>query len=266
MSNFLSNIINRHSQNANLVRPRGVGVFETHRFWSEAAPSVAEVHSVDSQTNVSPSMDSVIKPAVHQNNSNEPTANRLSNKPKNPIRREKQQPIDLFDKKKQQSKEHIIEKLNFKTKIQAAKITDSDKGEVIFKKNNSPEDVIDKLQNRIAVIKANHKFSNFDSRPVDKHMNKGIMEEQMLTRPHKEIKQQLTSNFNRNTKALGEPSSYNKSDNAGPSGNSTPTVKIHIGRIDIKAVKQNTQTVHNNKKASKQGMSLEQFLNKRSAK
>lgn len=266
MSNFLSNIISRHSQKANFVHPRGVGVFESHRSWSEAFPSTAESNSGDSQTYASSSIDSVINPAVHQKSSIESTGNSSSIKYINPIKREKQQPIGQLDNNKQHSKERIIDKLNFKSKMQATKIADLKNGDGNFKNMTSSEDIIDSLQNRIAVIKANNKFSGSPTGSVDKHMDTDLQVEQMLMKPRIDIKQQLMSKFNLKSSSPSESGSHNKSDNINPVGNSTPTVKIHIGRIDIKAVKQNTQTVQNNRKASKQGMSLEQFLNKRSAK
>lgn len=251
MSQFLSNIFSRHNQKANVVRPRGLGIFETHQSWPGSIPYPSETEYVDRNTNLNPSDGNINETHIHQAITNKSQEDTSVQQDHDIIREADHQRFDTHVKKTGSNIKRFVNEMEMNSKVFPDKDAEL--------KNETRQ-----LKTKLSDLKSNKKILIPYSQRVDKQIPSPILEDRILVRPKKKINQQLLSKFNIN--GQNEDSIKSNTSNDTSNINQSQTIKIHIGRIDIKAVKQNSTKTKQTQNANKPGMSLEQFLKKREGK
>jgi len=281
VSQFLTNIINRHSSRANIVRPRTKSVFEKKAPYTGANSASFEadenlsyptstnseqktlsnqeehIHSkVSSKVNQANTQDYDI-PIQNNSTNTEDTPRTLGPKKRQVISNPNRNP-DVNAKKNEISTR--LKGNNSQSTKQPLNNSNNGKNEkVVLNTISKVNRILEEPKNAFDGIKSAKQFENALSNEI---VNPLQIEKTPLNF-NKEIHQNLITNlnirnYNDNTEQVKDSSS--------PNGNSTPTIKIQIGRIDIKAVKQSPIKQSNTRKQNSSGKSLEQFLKERENK
>jgi hypothetical protein len=265
MSQFLSNILNRHSQSDHNIQPRGLGVFETQGSWSESLNSETDVNPIDHNVITSPIENSGIEPRQNMIISPEAIQNTSSKQNNKSNRQEPHQRIDTPYSKTRQVKNSILKNMPFKTEKAPPKNPDISQAEAYFGErtkegNNNLKPVPYKLE----IPKPDKKFPHENDKQVKTQSNLLDFTDQILVKPNKEMKNSFPPNYTVNMQnGNGIKGLYSEETSK---EDQVPTIKIHIGRIDIKAVKQPDLTLRKAEKTNKSTLSLDQFLKKREPK
>jgi len=263
MSQFLSNILSRHSQSENNVQPRGLGVFETQGSWPESLHSETDVNHVVLNTDTPHSENSMIEPRSDTIISTETIQKNNSEQNNNSTREENHQRIDPHHTKTNQVGNRIIEKMNFKTEKVPSKNPDIANEEAYFGDRTKGKNILKPVQYKLDIPEPNKKFPNANTMQVDKQSVPDDFTDRIVVKPNKEMKNQFPANLNFKVQNGNGINGYS---NETSSADQSQSIKIHIGRIDIKAVKQQDLNARKPRKTNKSTLSLDQFLKKRERK
>ncbi len=276
MNDFISNVISRHANPGNIVRPRGRSIFESLQPLSE--PLSEPLSTPFEKENFHPNLDSpspeskeMVSHLDHISTTEVQKDNFIQQEETVNLREVKARwkpvipkQVNRHETTTGKTAKQGLEKMNLKTETFTTgneRLKD-EKGILNKQTINSP--VLQKVLERQSSLKNNIETANSDSKKLHTQSNPPIHLEKILVNPNNQIHQRLVSNFNINNH--NEYSGILNNTNNSPNENKAPTIKIHIGRIDIKAVKQNTIKSPKAQKRNKSGTSLEQFLKKREGK
>lgn len=245
MSDFISNIINRHNTSQNIVLPRSKNVFEIyHKYDSPSQPPFEANNESSSLHQSIADHNRIDSNSIIENKAGQPPkftqSNRLIDR-KISVPKDIVQTKPLIEKSTQTSDKSIVSNLNSEKQRNWTnpyqKKSESNVTEDNSKSNLKPNKEKKKELSEIQPI-------FFDAK---KENSINSLPKVFLMKNHN--KNQTRKDVSRDKKV-----------------SEAPTIKIHIGRIEIKAVKQESKKRKIAAKTSKSGMSLAQFLNKRESK
>ena len=256
MNNYIHNIVSRYSPDQSIVRPRSPGIFEPPSVGSEIPPISFEhkespaSHDLTKNQNVSKIKNQGNKPNLKRDSINE-SSDLINNRNiSNPDNHNNTQEKPVVRNKVERIKNEIIN--NFKP----IKINN---------KNISANPDIDK--NELSEINSKFNTPSENHHSINKYPITNKQQKPLFYNTEYSLQQSSIESFNEIRPHLNQINiqSSNITEQKGATRSTRqPTVKIHIGRIEIKAVKPEIKKTNSpNKKSTKPGNSLEKFLNKR---
>ena len=255
MSNFLTHILNRHRQSENTVRPRGLGIFETPLNWSESkrwpTGNQTEQHILPGSAD-----DKNEKTVLDPYNKN-------YQKITNPLRTHSPEL-----KYTPQSREYSISDIPSRKKYLERENPTVGREEV--KNANDPVNIEKSEKSHASGIRT-FVHDRILNNEVDQSYLKlngskkaEVVVERRSAKPIRGIENRFFLHYD--IKEQDDRKAKNNHSNQASAQEPLQSIKVHIGRIDIKAVKSPTENTTKSRKSSKQGMSLQQFLKRREDK
>lgn len=287
MSKFLSNIIKRHSSSENIVRPRVKSIFENKPAYTgptslfESEESVSSHLSTVSEKKSSPisQEQSDLGLSSQVNNSitsdtNVSIPTKTSTLNDLPFRVEPKKEINLSKPNISQSERRLkskgnkdgftINKGRVEKRIPKASHDNVNLEKKVKKKASLTKDsrIHENLETSKTIFNAIKTPSQFE-KEMSNEIATSLHIDKKQVNLKKEFHQDLISSLN--IRNINENNSHITESNA-TYENNPPTIKIQIGRIDIKAVKENSAARPKTSSVSSSDRSLEQFLKKRESK
>lgn len=291
MSNFISNMINRHLGQTNTVLPRKRGRFEPARLENDGQfplPSLSEIpktpiSEIDEQTSVKNAVNQKThhqvddSPNILKKNHTIPQAFDKKSSPNAEVLKTKLSPhkIEIQQSKMTTNQQNAIEKQKTKTSspiisnesfIQPLKTirppfqTKKTDHNPFLKKEEKDNIVKEKAHKISPIVKADHSqhFKKNQTNPPQLPILKETFvaqESPFSTVESNHLEAENTSIFKKNTTNL-----FSVQQNI-QQKNTAPTIKIHIGRIEVKAIQAKTNVPKKERpKPKTPKMTLEQFL------
>ena len=270
MSHFLSNIIQRHTSSEHSVKPRGKSTFESNQPISNIVQTPMFEENVQTNTN-SVYKDMEGKQPIHNIHQIETIQDNV----------ETNEVQDLQNQNIERPKvTSLISPVKSENRLEAAttRIVNEMKSASVFfaEKNKSLE--IDKRKSIIEGSLNTRKMDFSENQSSELKINdlNSTQEKIQHIAPQilnsnqqnirNEIHQKLVSNFDIYGSNSNDTDASHIHSANGPQTKSVqkaPTIKVQIGRIDIKAVKQTPVKQLRSQKQQKSESALEKFLNKR---
>lgn len=262
MSHFLSNLISRYAQSENIVRPRSPGIFENHTTWLEPGSTSFSPENVEGTTQIISSEVEKTRPRINLISKNESPENTSLQQENIHEDEDKQPGLNNLHNNKEYAINYPVNNNNLNNEEFITRNNASENEKEQMKYNTRGERHLSEQKNNVSSRNLSKDDMNSTSKQNAKQIGFHVYSRQSPPILPKKINHPYSSKLNPVRQNNMEPINSVK---ASLSEQSTP-IKIHIGRIEIKAVNQNQAKTKSIKRENNQGSSLEQFLKKRGGK